>query len=927
MSKRQGSTTTTKRPAKKPAVTQELSDKKDTPDDPVPHDISDFKNLNHDKSIDKINEDHSFRFNLPRMLSEQRPLLKIFPLNLEYTFDTNWGTLINCKASLFPDFNIVNVVLSHFLPHFWIKIPPKHHNTFYDSIEERYPVIELLNNYLLAMLQLHSRGKRKTWQKDTLQFIRTHNLKPIVKVERTKAKLYQNHVIEEVYDNVQEDPTYDFLDVSVVHPKLIKYISDLVLRQKNLIKTIDELKENGFVDDDQISEEMEQKGDENDEDYFDYDDVNETIGVDGREAIRERRHHLNDHADLLLPGKKLTDKELTKKTIKDYNKFIRTVGGLMEICNANVDFINRWLIDKKFKPSVWYNVDQYDLIYSDCIKWYKDPRLPQRSSSCDIEILVPHERFIPVDCKQEPSFERLIPDIKIVAFDTESVPLQGRFPSVERGCPLMTAGFTEINLKKPNDMKKTVLQLRTTDRWAPDVNLYSYSTEKALVHAMCAYIRDINPSLIVTHNGDGYDWDVFIKVLKKYKLFWQCSPWLTRSLTLTPYVRKSNIVHKGRKGVNMFLPGRINLDLLPRTLEEYKLNNNTLNALSQEFIKERKEQLPYWLLEREFERGPAGRARIGKYCLKDAILTMKLLIKLKFFLTFVVNSNNSSMSIQSCLDRSSGVRVIAKIQFVNGTFEVKRLTVTKVIIVDKKKKYKGADCLPPLKGFYFKSKIITKDFSAMYPSIMVAFNLCYSTKISKDMILKLGLKPENKAQGIVGDYWQRPKYEIQKINGKDTVVEIEDPNGPCFLTSAYKKGIMPMIQEEQKAQRNSVKGPQTAKAEEEKKALQVLISALSIIENKTKEIKAQIIQLQEDLDNKEFEIIYLDIIQLSIKIFMNSMYGKTGDPSSEVFDVDIAETVTLTGKALLMIVRIITKTEFGEEAGWWFVMLFIYGGK
>ena len=42
----------------------------------------------------------------------------------------------------------------------------------------------------------------------------------------------------------------------------------------------------------------------------------------------------------------------------------------------------------------------------------------------------------------------------------------------------------------------------------------------------------------------------------------------------------------------------------------------------------------------------------------------------------------------------------------------------------------GATVLEPIRGFYDKTKpISTLDFNSLYPSIIIAHNLCYSTLI------------------------------------------------------------------------------------------------------------------------------------------------------------------------------------------------------
>lgn len=50
-------------------------------------------------------------------------------------------------------------------------------------------------------------------------------------------------------------------------------------------------------------------------------------------------------------------------------------------------------------------------------------------------------------------------------------------------------------------------------------------------------------------------------------------------------------------------------------------------------------------------------------------------------------------------------------------------------------KYEGADVLDPIAGFY-QDPIATLDFASLYPSIMMAHNLCYTTLIRKNVAEK-----------------------------------------------------------------------------------------------------------------------------------------------------------------------------------------------
>lgn len=93
-----------------------------------------------------------------------------------------------------------------------------------------------------------------------------------------------------------------------------------------------------------------------------------------------------------------------------------------------------------------------------------------------------------------------------------------------------------------------------------------------------------------------------------------------------------------------------------------------------------------------------------------------------------------------------------------------------LIPVDKRKgdegKYEGAVVLDPVTGFY-KEPIATLDFASLYPSIMMAHNLCYSTLV--------------------------PRFQAKNFKPEDIT---QTPNGDFFVKPHIKKGILPLILEE-----------------------------------------------------------------------------------------------------------------------------------
>jgi DNA polymerase delta subunit 1 len=67
-----------------------------------------------------------------------------------------------------------------------------------------------------------------------------------------------------------------------------------------------------------------------------------------------------------------------------------------------------------------------------------------------------------------------------------------------------------------------------------------------------------------------------------------------------------------------------------------------------------------------------------------------------------------------------------------------RCTLKYKIALGTDEQYEGATVIEPMKGYY-DVPIATLDFSSLYPSIMMAHNLCYTTLLDKGTIDRLNL--------------------------------------------------------------------------------------------------------------------------------------------------------------------------------------------
>lgn len=169
--------------------------------------------------------------------------------------------------------------------------------------------------------------------------------------------------------------------------------------------------------------------------------------------------------------------------------------------------------------------------------------------------------------------------------------------------------------------------------------------------------------------------------------------------------------------------------------------------------------------------------------------------------------------------------------------------------------YEGATVIEPKKGYY-DVPIATLDFSSLYPSIMMAHNLCYTTLLDKAGIDRLGLQKDV-------DYIQTPNGGQHEIGSSPrSSLNLTQQLLDFFAMKSRRKGLLPTILED-------------------------LISA-------RKRAKAD---LKKETD--PFKKAVLDGRQLALKISANSVYGFTGATIGKLPCLPISSSVTSYGRQMI----------------------------
>lgn len=222
-----------------------------------------------------------------------------------------------------------------------------------------------------------------------------------------------------------------------------------------------------------------------------------------------------------------------------------------------------------------------------------------------------------------------------------------------------------------------------------------------------------------------------------------------------------------RANVETTIDGRVIFDMLPYMQRNHKLSSYTLNSVCADFLSQQKEDVHHSIISDLQNGSDEDRHRLAVYCLKDALLPQRLMNKLSVLVNYIEMARVTGVPVSFLISRGQQIKVLSMI--------LRKCRGEKLLVPTLRKSgnptgtdvaYEGATVLDPIKNYY-QVPIATLDFASLYPSIMQAYNLCYSTLVNPSDVPKL-------------DSSQYKKSE----------------NGYVFVHSKVKKGILPTILEE-----------------------------------------------------------------------------------------------------------------------------------
>ncbi|KAG8882581.1 DNA-directed DNA polymerase delta [Tulasnella sp. 331] len=512
---------------------------------------------------------------------------------------------------------------------------------------------------------------------------------------------------------------------------------------------------------------------------------------------------------------------------------------------SNIAYTLRFMVDRQVIGMNWIEVPANK---------YALRTTKGKTSSCQIEFDVRYDQFISHAAEGE--WSKMAP-LRILSFDIECAGRKGIFPEADKDPVIQIANM----VTRQGESAPFVRNIFTLEDCAHIVGsqVLSFDDEADMLVAWRDFIAEVDPDVVIGYNIANFDLPYLMdraKALKATKF-----PFLGRMHGVRTQIKDTHFSSKAygqRDSKETQLDGRLQLDMLQVMQRDYKLRSYSLNAVCAQFLGEQKEDVHHSVITELQNGGPESRRRLAIYCLKDAYLPQRLMDKLMCFINYTEMARVTGVPFNYLLSKGQQIKVISQL-FRKANAENYVVPAMKGEGSDEQ--YEGATVIEPSRGYY-DTPIATLDFSSLYPSIMMAHNLCYTTLLDKSAIDRLHLV-ENE------DY-------------------IRTPNHDFFATSKRRKGLLPTILED-------------------------LISA-------RKRAKAD---LKKETD--PFKRAVLDGRQLALKISANSVYGFTGATIGKLPCLAISSSVTAYGREMIELTKSKVEAEYSIENGREWDAKVIYG--
>jgi DNA polymerase delta subunit 1 len=314
----------------------------------------------------------------------------------------------------------------------------------------------------------------------------------------------------------------------------------------------------------------------------------------------------------------------------------------------------------------------------------------------------------------------------VASFDIECNSSTGKFPDPnvpDDACFQIAISLCKFGNDEPYE--KVCLCYKKTD--GPGV--ISFDTEKEMLLAFKKYMNEKDIDIMTGWNIFGFDLEYIYKRAAMVGCgidFYQLSK--LRDTECHLVMKKLSSSALGDNFLKLLpMPGRFIFDMFHEVKKGYKLDSYSLNNVSKLYLGDQKiDMAPKEMFARFLEGDPKKLYEVAEYCIKDTLLPHKLMKKMCILLNLIEMAKATWVPVSFLVERGQQIKVFSQLS--KKARELGYMVPTIKYGSLPEEQYEGATVLEAQKGAYY-TPITALDFEALYPSIMMAHNLCYSTYV------------------------------------------------------------------------------------------------------------------------------------------------------------------------------------------------------
>lgn len=435
---------------------------------------------------------------------------------------------------------------------------------------------------------------------------------------------------------------------------------------------------------------------------------------------------------------------------------------------SKVPFPLRFMVDNQIVGCNWIELP---------INVYSVREDVHKTTRCQWEVDVVYENIV----SHSPKTHSKIGKLRIFSFDIECMGRKGFFPDPTLDPVIQIACYVHTQGEPLDNALKIIFMMGGCTPINGSM-VYSFEDERELLKTFCELIRISDPDVLTGYNVQNFDMPYLLNRCKTLGISNDFDS-IGRVLNRQSVMKRSTFTSSAfgsRESIDTSMEGIVMIDMIQYMYRNHKLSSYTLNAVSFEILGQQKEDVHYSMISTLQMGTDEDRRRLAVYCLKDAFLPLSLMNKLLVVVNYIEMARVTGVPLTYLFTRGQQIKVLSMLYRKAREHDM-------VIPVFPKEAngsgndddedigYEGATVLEPKCAFYQKP-IATLDFASLYPSIMRAHNLCYTTLLT----------PENQA------------------NYPDDAKE-QSPCGHWFVTSKVRKGLLPTILEELLTARSQAK--------------------------------------------------------------------------------------------------------------------------